>query len=370
MLIGIDANEANLTSNRVGINEYALNLLRAIYNLKTSHEFVIYLKTPLLDDLPKEKPGWRYRIISFPALWTQTRLPWDLYFHKPRPDVFLSLTHYAPRLSPVPTVVAIMDLGFLSTPEQFTVRDYNQLKNWTGYSIRQAAKVLAISEFTKKDIQKYYHKNPENIVVTPLAYNSKLFKPTQNQSVLNKYSIKKPYILFLGSLKPSKNIDSLIRAFAKLSLQDLPVGTQLVIAGKKAWLYEKIFALCDELNLQGKVVFTGFVEDTEKPVLMSSCSAFVLPSYFEGFGIPVLEAMACGVPVVVSNVASLPEVAGEAGIYIDPYDVDSLAEGIKMVFSPKAHEFVKLGLKRVKLFSWAKTAQATLKCLETATTSR
>lgn len=369
MLIGIDANEANLTSHRVGINEYAFNLLHALHKLKTAHEFVIYLKTKKKDDLPTERKNWHYRVIPFPALWTQTRLPFDLYTHTPRPDIFLSLTHYAPRWCPCPTVVAIMDLGFLSTPEQFTKKDFNQLKSWTGYSIRQAARVLAISEFTKRDVEKYYHKDPKKIVVTPLAFNQKLFKPTQNQDVLNKYGIKKPYILFLSSLKPSKNVAGLIRAFAKLSLQDLPIGTQLVIAGKKAWLYEQIFALTAELNLGGKVIFTGFVEDREKPVLMSGCSAFVLPSFFEGFGIPVLEAMACGVPVVVSNVASLPEVAGGAGVYVDPTSVDSIAEGIKTAFSGKAAEFVKQGLKRVKSFTWANTAQATLTCLETVTTN-
>ena len=365
MLIGIDANEANLTANRVGINEYAFNLLHALYKLKTSHEFVIYLKTKKLDDLPPERKDWHYRVIPWPALWTQTRLPYDLYTHLPRPDVFLSLTHYAPRFCPMPSVVSIMDLGFLSTPEQFTKKDFNQLKSWTGYSIRQATRVLAISEYTKKDIIRYYHQDPAKIVVTPLAYNQKLFKPTSDQKVLAKYGIKKPYILFLSSLKPSKNVDGLVRAFAKLSLQDLPVGTQLVIAGKKAWLYEDLFRLTEGLNLQGKVIFTGFVDDAEKPVLMSSCSAFVLPSFFEGFGIPVLEAMACGVPVVISNVASLPEVAGEAGIYVDPTSVDSIANGIKTAFSAKASEFVKQGLKRVKSFSWAKTARATLTCLET-----
>lgn len=370
MLIGIDANEANLTANRVGINEYAFNLLHAVYQLKTGHEFVVYLKTPVRDDLPKERKGWHYRVIPFPAMWTQTRLPFDLYIHTPRPDIFLSLTHYAPRWCPCPSVVSIMDLGFLSTPEQFTKRDFNQLKSWTGYSIRQAAAVLAISEYTKKDIEKYYHKDPAKIVVTPLAYNQKLFKPTHDQRILDKYGIKKPYILFLSSLKPSKNIDGLVRAFAKLSLQDLPVGAQLVIAGKKAWLYDQIFALTEELNLQGKVIFTGFVGDPEKPVLMSSAGAFVLPSFFEGFGIPVLEAMACAVPVVVSKVASLPEVAGEAGIYVDPASVDSIAEGIKIALSEKSAKFVHLGLKRVKSFSWAKTAKLTLATLESCSTAK
>ena len=360
MLIGIDANEANLTAQRVGVNQYAFELLKAIHTLKTKHKFIIYLKNPLRNDLPAEKENWHYRVIPFPKLWTQTRLPFDLFFHKPRPDVFFSMTHYAPRIAPMPTVVAVMDLGFLQTPEQFTSKDFNQLKHWTGYSVRQAKKVIAISQHTKKDIIREYGKSPQDITVTYLAYDKKLFKPTPGP-------IRQPYILFLGSLRPSKNIEGLIRAFAKLSLSELPVGTQLVIAGKKAWLYARIFELTRSLKLEGKVVFTGFVEESEKPVLMSQAAALVMPSFYEGFGIPILEAMACGTPVVVSNIASLPEVAGDAGIYVDPYDIDSISRGIIEAIGPERGRWVKKGLERVKLFSWAKTARQTLACLETAT---
>ena len=355
MLIGIDANEANLTPNLVGINEYAFNLLWAISNLQSEHKFVIYLKTPPRKTLPPERWDWKYRIIPFPKFWTQTRLPFDLFFHKPRPDVFFSMTHYAPRWSPIPTVVAIMDLGFLQTPEQFTPRDFSQLKSWTGYSVKNATKIIAISQYTKQDIIKNYNKNPADIVVTPLGYNAKIFKKSDKP--------KKPYILFLSSLKPSKNVEGLIKAFDLLKIKNL----KLKIVGKKAWLYDQIFSLVKQLGLEDKVKFTGFVEESQKPVLMSQAAAFVMPSFYEGFGIPVLEAMACGTPVVVSNVASLPEVAGDAGIYVDPKSIDSIAAGIKMALGSKRQEFVHAGLKRVKLFSWAKTAQLTLKCLETAT---
>lgn len=366
MLIGIDANEANLTAQRVGVNQYAFELLKALHATKTSHQFVVYLKTKPLADLPKPQLDFRYRVIPFPKLWTQTRLPWDLFTHTPRPDVFFSLTHYAPRWAPMPTVVAIMDLGFLQTPEQFTTRDFNQLKSWTSYSVRQATKVIAISQHTKKDIIREYGKKPDDVVVTPLAYDKKLFKHTTNPSVLRKYKIKQPYLLFLGSLKPSKNVEGLIKAFASLG----PRTYNLVISGKKAWLYDKIFSQVKQLGLEKRVIFTGFVGEAEKPALMTAACAFVMPSFYEGFGIPVLEAMACGTPVVVSNVASLPEVAGEAGIYVDPQLQESIADGIGKALGPAGKEFAARGLKRVKLFSWAKTAQATLACLETAITSR
>lgn len=360
MLVGIDANEANLTSQRVGINQYAFELLKALYKLKTKHEFVIYLKNSPMQDLPKERSGWHYRIIPFPKLWTQTRLPWDLYTHTPRPDVFFSMTHYSPRFAPMPTVVAIMDLGFLHASEQFTTKDFNQLKSWTKYSVENAKKVIAISEHTKKDVIREYHKYPEDVAVTYLAYDKNLFKPTRDEKVLKKYGISQPYLLFLGSLRPSKNVDGLVKAFSQLENQSL----KLVIAGKKAWMFERIFSLVKELGLQNRVVFTGFIEEREKPVLMTMAQAFVLPSFYEGFGIPVLEAMACGTPTVVSDVASLPEVAGDAGIYVDPNSVDSISQGIKTAIGAKRDEFVKKGLKRVQLFSWDKCAIETLKVLE------
>ena len=363
MLIGIDANEANLTPNRVGINQYAFYLLHALYDLKTSHSYVIYLKTSPLEDLPKERKNWSYRVIPFPMAWTQTRLPFDLYTHNPKPDVFFSMTHYAPRWSSTPTVVAIMDLGFLKTPEQFTLQDFNQLKSWTEYSVKQATRIVTISEHSKKDIISAYHIDPSKITVTYPGYDQKLFKPTLNSDVLKKYGIKEPYFLFLSSLKPSKNIEGLIRAFYNLE----PRTYNLVIAGKKAWLYDKIFSLVKELNLEKRVIFTGFVEESEVPVLMTHAAAFVMPSFFEGFGIPVLEAMACGSPVVVSKIASLPEVAGPAGIYVDPHNISSIVSGLQTAISPEREGFVKKGLERVKLFSWDTCARQTLICLQTAT---
>jgi glycosyltransferase involved in cell wall biosynthesis len=358
MLIGIDANEANLTTNRVGINQYAFNLLWALSEIKTPHKFIVYLKNEPLADLPR----MNYRVIPFPKLWTQTRLPLDLFTHIPHPDVFFSMTHYAPRWAPMPTVVSIMDLGFLKTPEQFTTKDYNQLKNWTNYSVRNAKKVIAISEFTKKDVMTVYGKSDQDVMVTPLSYDKKLFKPTKDVKVLKKYGINHDYFLFLSSLKPSKNVEGLIRAYHQGRFTE-----KLVIVGKKAWLFEAIFNLVKELGLTDKVIFTGFVDEAEVPVLTSGAKAFVLPSFYEGFGIPVLEAMACGVPVVLSDIASLPEVAGEAGIYVNPHSIDSIIKGMQVAVGKDRSEFVQKGLKIVELFDWAKTAQLTLQCLQTAT---
>lgn len=361
MLIGIDANEANIT-RRVGVNQYAFNLLHTLSRLDTDHEFRVYLKEPPSLDLPPEKKNWVYRFIPFPGFWTQTRLPWDLFTHFPKPDVFFSPSHYAPRFSPVPTVVSIMDLGFLKTPGQFTRKDLNQLKNWTAYSAANAAKIIAISESTRRDIIHIYHRLPEDVTVTYPGYDTRLFKPTRNPAILEKLGIKKPYVLFIGSLKPSKNIEGLIRAFSLLKLPDI----NLVIAGKKGWLYDRIFQLVKELKIENRIIFTGFVAETDIPVLMTSARAFVLPSFYEGFGIPVLEAMACGSPVVVSDIASLPEVAGNAGIYVQPGDIKSIASGIETALGSAREKYIQLGFARVSLFDWVKTARMTISVLESA----
>jgi len=361
MLIGIDANEANIP-NRVGINMYAFHLLYALKNQKSKHQFVIYLKSPPLTDLPEISENWRYRVIPFPKLWTQTRLPFDLYFHSPRPDVFLSLTHYAPRFCPVPNVISIMDLGFLSFPEQFTVKDLRQLKSWTAYSVQNAAKILAISEYTKNDVIKFYHRKPDDVCITYLGYDKKIFYPHSDPNMLQKYGITKPYILFVSSLKPSKNVEGLITAFRKL-----PNSYQLVIVGKKAWMYDQIFKLVNDLQLKNRVIFTDYLPTAEVPILMSMSECFVLPSFHEGFALPAIEAMSCGTPVVVSNVANLPEIAGDAVIYIDPHNPKSIGDGINRAIGPKRASYVAAGLKRVKLFSWENCARQTLLCLQTAT---
>jgi glycosyltransferase involved in cell wall biosynthesis len=364
MIIAIDANEANLTKNRVGINQYSFYLIHELHKIKSRHRFIIYLKNPPMDDLPKRRDGWEYRVIPFPRLWTQTRLPFDLYFNRIRPDVFFSTTHYAPRFCPVPSVVSIMDLGFLKSPEQFTSKDLNQLRNWTKYSVRQAKKIIAISQSTKDDIIQEYKKSPEDIKVIPLAYDKKIFFPRlekESAATLIKYNIKTPYFYFIGSLKPSKNIKGIVNAF--YLLRNNHKKHSLVISGKKAWMYEEIFNEVKKLKIEDRVLFTDFVKEEEVPYLMSRADAFICPSLYEGFGIPVLEAMACGLPVIVSKTTSMPEVAGNAGIYVDPLSHQSILNGLQEALNNKK-KYTKLSLERVKSYGWDKTAQDTLSLLE------
>lgn len=370
LVIGIDGNEANL-ENRVGVNQYVSELLTALEKLPEAkkHKFIIYLRNKPLPHLPKERVGWHYEVLPGHGMWILRVLTPYLWITRQRPQVFFSPSHYAPPLLPIPFVLSIMDLGYLSSMEQFKKYDYYQLKYWGAWSIRQAKKIIAISQSTKQEIEEYYPQARGKIEVTLLAYDKQKFQlPIRGHQLDNfqiektkeKYGIVGDYILFLSTLKPSKNVMGLIEAFSLL-----PIQLSLVIAGKKGWLYEDIFNKVKELNLEKRVIFTDFLPEDEKPYLMAGAKVFVTPSFWEGFGIPVLESMALGVPNVVSNVGSLPEVCGDAAILVNPHNFQDISNGLEKAL--KNHEELsKKGLVQVKKFSWAKTAKTTLRILQEA----
>lgn len=366
MIIAIDGNEANV-KQRVGVNQFAFELLSEIYQLRSEGiNFLIFLAEPPLKDMPPETNWWKYEVFGPKVLWTWTGLVKRLFLGHPKPDVLFTPSHYGPGFSSIPFVISIMDLGFLRWPKQFTKKDYFQLKYWTKWSARRAAKIITISQFSKKDIIKTYQIKPEKVVISYPGYKEIKNKNLKPKILKDKYGITKDYLLYLGTLKPSKNIKGLIKAYHILRSQYPNI--QLVIAGKKGWIYKDIFALVEKLKLKDRVVFTGFVSDKEKEILLASAKAFVLPSFWEGFGIPVLEAMAVGTPVICSRVASLPEVAAKAAIYIDnPNSIDSIYQAmLKMVKleDKERKDLIKAGLEQSSKFSWQKTANQTLEVLK------
>jgi len=372
MIIGIDGNEANI-EKRVGVNVYAFELLWSIWKLRREwvkkHRLIVYLKNQPLADMPPEVEGYEYQVIPGGGLWILTKLvPRLMFGGREKPDVFFSPSHYVPLFAPMPKVCSIMDLGYLEFSGQFRKRDYWQLRLWSAISILLSKAVIAISHSTKRDIVRHYPSLSGKIFVTPLAYdkqkyNTRVF-PEDVERVKRRYTIVGEYILFLGTLKPSKNIEGLLEAFG--SVREMFPGIKLVIAGKKGWLFEPVFEKTKKLGLEKDVVFTGYVSGKDKPLLIKGAKIFVLPSYWEGFGLDVLNAMACGIPVVVSDKGSLFEVAGDAGVYVDPNSPKSIADGIGKVLSMDNIEYnkqVAKGLKQVKKFSWEKTAGETLKII-------
>jgi len=375
MIIGIDGNEANV-KNRVGVNQYGYELLRALKKLqgesKNKHKIIVFLQKQPLEDMPLPSEDFFYKVLPGGKYWIVRKLVPYLIFNKDKLDIFFSPSHYVPLFSRVPRACSIMDLGYLEFSGQFEKFDFWQLKLWTAYSIFVSKAIIAISNSTKQDIMRRYSFASKKVASTLLAYDRNKFNEQISEEdvrrIKNKYSIVDDYVLFLGTLKPSKNVEGLIDAFNILIQENNTLDNlKLVIAGKKGWLYKNVFKKVEEYNLQNKIIFTDFIKEEEKPALIAGAKVFVLPSFWEGFGLDILNAMACGVPVVLSTKGSLLEVAGDAGIFINPYDPKDIANGLKKVLLASEIEYntyKKKVLDRVKAFSWEKTAVETLKILE------
>ncbi len=367
MKIGIDGNEANI-EEKVGVHQYAYELIHTFYRMRnsgeTDHTFIIFLKNPPRQDLPQETEWWKYRILPAKGLWILTRLLPHLLVSKTC-DVLFSPNHYLPLISTIPMICVIHDLGYLKYSAQFKKSDIWQLKYWSAISIYTAKHVITVSQSAKRDIVRHYPFALRKVTTVYHGYDKGRYHQhiggKSISKVLNKYKIQQNYILYLGTLKPSKNINGLLDAF-RIVKNNGYEGT-LVIAGKKGWMYSQIFEKAKRLKLNSSVVFTDFVDEKDKPALLAGATLLVSPSFWEGFGMQVLESMAVGTPVVVSNVASLPEVAGSAGIYVNAESSKSIADGIETILSLSKAQYNKLKNENVTQaanFSWEKTAHKTL----------
>ncbi|MDP3918177.1 MAG: glycosyltransferase family 1 protein [Candidatus Woesebacteria bacterium] len=377
MNIGIDGNEANV-EDRVGVNKYAFEMLWGIKKENEKkpnpHNLIVYLKNKPFFDLPKESNYFKYKVINGRGVWIITKLTPHLLKNPEKIDVLFSPSHYTAPFLTIPRVCSIMDLGYLENTTQFEKKVLWQLKYWTAISIFASKQVLTISEASKNDIVRHYPFASKKITVTHLGYDRDKFRLGTSKNLVrqvkNKYSIVDDYILFLGTLKPSKNIEGLLDALLSLKskkvFKNLP---QLVVAGKKGWMFDDIYKKVKDLDLTDKVIFTDFIKEEEKPTLIAGSKLFVLPSFWEGFGLDILSAFGCGVPVVVSNVGSLPEVAGNAGVYVDPNNTESVANAIEKVLKMNKEEYNSLrnlGFEQAKKFSWENCSKKTLEVIENA----
>lgn len=360
--IGIDGNEANIDT-RVGVNTYAFNLIQSIYeNDRKDVEITIFLKDEPKKHMPKERDGFKYQVIKGSGQWIIKSLSPFLWRNRGNYDVFWSPSHYIPFTPFIPTACSIMDLGYLRFKSQFTAYDFWQLTLWTSYSIIFSRAIFSISESTKKDILKYYLFTNGKTTTTLLGFSNPKIKLTKTEieKTKSKYGIDGEYYLFMSTLKPSKNIEGLLEAWNKFEGKE---KLKLVIAGKKGWLFDQIFKKYQSLGLGESVIFTDFVDELDKYPLIAGSKAFVLPSFWEGFGLDVLTAQSLSVPVLVSNVGSLPEVAGEGAVYCDPYNIDSITEGLEKIYNLKHSEreaMLKKASVNIHRFSWNSAAKSTI----------
>ncbi|MFA6017264.1 MAG: glycosyltransferase family 1 protein [Patescibacteria group bacterium] len=359
--IGVDGNEANV-EKKVGVSVYAQNILK--YFQKSADQetsFEVFLKNPPSVDLPEENDFFKYKVIKGNFLWSQIYLPLYLYFHR-NINVYFSPAHYLPRFCPVPQVVTIHDVAYLYYPEDFRKKDLWQLKNWTKFSIKKANKIIAVSKTTKKDIVKNYEADENKVRVIYNGFEKPFDKLKIKNLNLNKnFKLKiKNFILFVGTIQPRKNLDVLIDAFAKFSFTN--EDFKLVIVGKKGWLYDNIFEKVRNMKLEERIIFTDHVPDEELVWYYKNAFCLALPSLYEGFGIPILEAMNYDCPVISSFSSSLPEIGGEACLYFDPKNPDDLLEKLNTLQNNVVlrNELIIKGKQRIKDFSWEKCGRETL----------
>ncbi|MEJ5197831.1 MAG: glycosyltransferase family 1 protein [Anaerolineae bacterium] len=393
MLIGIDASRA-FVARRTGTETYSYHLIRALLEAGAAHRFRLYvnwnapppsLLSFLRSDEGKERDrgfcggetaakslsrsSVEVRCIPFPRLWTHVRLSAEMLLRPP--DVLFVPAHVLPLVHPRRSVVTVHDLGYLHYPEAHRPADRRYLDWSTRWNARQATVVLADSQATKDDLVRAYGVHPDKVRVVYLGRDETLAPVRDGErlaAVREHYGIGGRYLLYVGTLQPRKNLARVIAAFARVAGRPALADVQLVLAGKRGWLYDDLFAQVERLGLSGRVLFPGYVAADDLPALLSGALAFVFPSLYEGFGIPVLEAGACEVPVITSNTSSLPEVAGDAALLVDPHDVDAIADAMfRLITDPDLRdELIRRGRENVKRFSWEKCARETLPVLEEA----
>ena len=374
MRIAIDAHSVG---TGLGGNEsYATNLVEALAEIDQKNQYTIYVTKR--EALERFKDRWaNFRVRSTLPHTPLIRIPLTLTSELRRNPVdVLHVQFTSPPVAPCPVVVSIHDLSFEHLPLTFKRRSRMQLRMTVRRSARQAAQVLTLSEYVRDDVIATYGIDAEKVAVVPLAAPDH-FSPVRDekelQRVRQKYGIDQNYILSVGAIHPRKNLPRLLEAYSLLRGSQPEVNLpKLVLVGKCAWLYDETLRKIDELGLGKQVTLTGYVPQADLPALYSGANCFIYPSYFEGFGLPPLEAMKCGAPVIVGNRTSLPEVVDDAAVLVDPFEVGDIAAGIaKVINDPALRSSLRAkGLERARLFDWRETARKTLAVYEKAAGQR
>jgi len=375
MRIGIDVSRAFI-KEKTGTEEYSYQLIRnlAMMDLKSHQVFLYARKNPIIDfSLPS---NFKLKIIPISKFWTQIGLASEMM--KNRPDILFVPSYAVPQIHPAKTVVTIHGLEYKHFPECYSVRERLFLELNTKLSIKWSSKIIVPSESTKKDLIKFYGVDVEKIkVVYHGIWSQKFIKSKVHKVKNNKFNI-----LFIGRLEKRKNLVNLIKAFEifKKSYKNPPNplfqrgnrtpplvkgagGIKLTLAGKAGFGFEKIKTTIQKAQFKKDIVLKNYISEEEKDELYKNTDLFILPSFYEGFGLPVLEAMNYGVPVICSNVSSLPEVAGDAALLVDPNNIEEISGAMGKVFSDDnlKNKMIEKGFENVEKFSWEKCARETIK---------
>jgi glycosyltransferase involved in cell wall biosynthesis len=370
--VGLNAHLLSLSQNYrgAGINQYIYNLLRFLPTVDGEGRYVAFL-----GEKRAQFPGIRLRFTPLPTalppvriLWEQVFQPWALW--QERVELLHSLAFVGPLFSPCPFLVTVYDLSFLHYPGSFRLWNRLYLSLFTRISVKKARRVIAISENTKRDLVKLLGVDERKVRVTYCGYDESLrpLPEAEVEEFRRRKGLPERFILFLGTIEPRKNLVRLLEAFSKIKGE----GVKLVLAGGLGWGYRPILASVERLNLKEDVLLPGFVPPEEKVYWYNAAEVFVYPSLYEGFGLPPLEAMACGTPVVASKAASLPEVVGDGGVLVDPLNPDAMAEALlRLLSNPEERERLRIkGLRQAQKFSWELMAKETVSIYREALAER
>ncbi len=356
---------AHLISGRAGyrsagVHQYIYHLLRHLGPDDDGLRYTILLgdgELPPDVALPTLQSRWPTGRASVRVAWEQLVQPWTL--RRIEADLVHGPVFIAPFIAPCPAVVTIHDLSFIRFPALFRPANRLYLASMARLSARRARRLIAVSAHAAAETVQLLGVPPERIDVVYHGVDP-VFRPLPDDEVAafrQRQGAPERFVLFLGTLEPRKNLIRLLEAFARIYNAKI----KLVLAGGKGWLYDELFARVENLGLEEAVIFPGYVDAKDLPLWYNAATVVAYPSLYEGFGLPVLEAQACGTPVLTSNVSSLPEAAGDAALKVDPYDVDALAEGLNRMLTDASlrRELRERGLAHARQFSWTRTAQET-----------
>ena len=363
MRIGIDARSLSIGG---GVRYYILNLITNLTLIDRQNQYFIYYDNEKFLGTFKKYPNINERVIKLKSrliIPYRDQILLKRAIKKDNIDIIHGTKSVAPFFSKAKSVITFLDLTPILYPNEFKFFDRIYWNFILPYAVKYVDHIISISENTKKDLVENFKVESDKISVVLLGV-SKKYHPIKNTEVLQKtkqnYNLPPNFILYVGTYRPRKNIESIIKAFYKFKRNDN--NYKLVLCGKKLYKENIIIQLVKELKLTNDVFHLGYIKDDDLPVLYNLADLFVYPSFYEGFGLPVIEAMACGTPVIASNTASLPEVVGAAGIIINPRDIDSLTNAIYKVLHSKSiqDKMIINGITQAKKFSWKKCARETL----------
>lgn len=368
---------------QAGVHQYARHVLEALAaygrDAQPEAQFTALVSPTARAEVMQVSPPMRLMSASrttenpWSRIWVE-QIETPRVLHEIRADLYHGLLNVLPLRTTLPTVVSIMDLSFLTRPETHKWFNRNYLRLLARRSCHKAARIIAISEYTKRDIVQHLGVSAERIVTIPLGVTEHYHRPSEAAlaAFRQAHGIGPQSIFYLGSIEPRKNLNRLIEAFAQLRHTDAGTRPQLFIGGALGWHYDALLSRIQTAGLGEHIKLLGRVAEADLPSWYAACTTFCYPSLYEGFGLPVLEAMACGAAVVTSNVTSLPEVVGEAGLMVEPTDTAALSAALQRMLDDAAlrQHLSKQAMRQAATFTWRRVAEQTLRVYEAVRTRK